>query len=764
MVFAFAGEARPLAGRAAELRGLAELIGGAARGRFRALVVSGEAGVGKTALIREACRRAGEDVEVRWARCLPLTSFNAPLLPLRPASPEWTGAGPAEFDAWLETVSRRRPTVLVVDDLHWADQSSLDVLMYVAAGPADRRLALLVTLRSSEVGPQHPVRSWLSDVRRLPGVDQLHLERLDRPATADQLADLLGEAPHQHLVDEVFARTRGNAYLTALLARGLPPGAAHLPADLPADLRDAVSRRWQGLPPPGRQLIRLLALAGRPQQPRMLSAAAARAGIRHPVPPLLRQAVEAGVVEPAGDGGYWFVHPLLAEVLADDLDPEDRRAAHAVLAGLLEPVGESGVERLVELADHHFHAGHTEAAYRWALRASRAAEQAGGHAECLRLLRRALELRPAGTARIELLTGIRDAAERAGEQAHELAAIEDLIPLVDPGKEPLFAAELLVRRMMLNITTGRRFADLSDVRTAVRYTADQPHSMQHAWAMAELAHAELWHGEPSGLERVAEAVRLARACGSAKALAYALAAQALARFLSGRGGGVAEAREAQAAAAEAGDFWAFTHAALLGANCRDDFACPEVLEHLRRIGAELTSLGCPHTYLARVYAGEATGLLLYGDWRRCLDRLRVALGSNPGPMPDVEARLTAALLACWQGRLPEARSHLTRAGEVFTELAYFPQFHFHAVRAELALAAGDSEAAFTAASDGAQGRVPPIMAERLLPLAARALADQAQRLGDERADPAPALTRLDDLRRRYPRVLRDGGPTRTIGS
>lgn len=113
--------------------------------------------------------------------------------------------------------------VLVVDDLPWADQSTLDVMMYVLAGLADRRLAVLATIRSGEVTENHPLRRWLADTRRLPGVSELRLDRLDRAATAEQLVGLLGGPPHERLVDQVYARTDGNAYLTTLLARGLRP-------------------------------------------------------------------------------------------------------------------------------------------------------------------------------------------------------------------------------------------------------------------------------------------------------------------------------------------------------------------------------------------------------------------------------------------------------------------------------------------------------------------------------------------------------------
>ena len=98
--------------------------------------------------------------------------------------------------------------MLVVDDLHWADQSTLDVLTYVLAGPVERRLAVVATIRSVEVGDRHPLQRWLADIRRLPSVEQLHLEPLDRVATGEQIAGLLGASPHQSLVEDVYTHTR----------------------------------------------------------------------------------------------------------------------------------------------------------------------------------------------------------------------------------------------------------------------------------------------------------------------------------------------------------------------------------------------------------------------------------------------------------------------------------------------------------------------------------------------------------------------------
>jgi DNA-binding CsgD family transcriptional regulator len=767
---------RPLVGRAGELDAVAELVQAAAGGDAGALLVSGEAGVGKTALASEASARVGDGSDVLWAPCLPLTSLAVPLLPLTTALRGWAAGhdvpmpalggsgeeGPSGFDTWLETVCRRHPMLLVIDDLQWADESSLDVLMYVLAGLPGRRLAVVATVRAGEEGG--PLRRWLADVRRFPAVAELSLGRLDRVATGEQLGGLLGRPPHQSLIDDVFARSQGNAYLTALLVRGLSPDARVLPAGLPTDLREAVTRAWRALSAPAQELTRLLAVAGRPQRADQLEDVGANGGASGHVVPLLREAVDAAVLQVGSDETYWFVHPLLAEVLEAVLLPEERRVLHAALADALEHAADSAeldVEAAVELADHHHRAGHEEEAYRWALLTAEAAGKAGGATEMLRLFRRALDLWPRvanpGISQIGLLRRIQAAADQTGDWEEELAAVDDLLAIVDGDAQPLLAAELLVRRRDLRLSTGREFAGLADVREAVRMSAGNPDSPEHARAMAALAHSELWHDVPSGPAHAEEAVRLARACGSARALAYALVANVMRRLIADETGGLPEAEEAQAAAAEARDFWAFAHATLWIGNCLDSPANRDVIERLRRGREEMISLSAPHPYIARLSVVEAAGLLQLGDWRGCEERLRVALASTPGPMPDVEARLIAASLSCRQGRRAEAEAHLARAEEVFAEQSGFLAFEFDAVRAELAVAAGDTERAVGAALTGLSMDGLPTLVERLIPLAARALADQAQAFRDRGADPTLAVARLDDLRSRYPDIVAETG-------
>jgi predicted ATPase len=253
---------RTLTGREAELAAVREVLDRAADGQSETLLVFGEAGVGKTALVQHAAAGARPPTLLLRGVCLPLLSISVPLLPLRSASRGSTGLqwphpwpldgldaiekAPALLDAWLQEVTSAAPVVLLVDDLQWADESTLDVLMYLVAGPADRRFALLATVRSQSVPDGHPFHRWLADALRLPRVTHLDLQPLDRAGTEAQVASLLGAVPHQTLVDDVFAHTLGNPYLNILVTADLEPTARRLPDDLPADLRIAVRRTWHG--------------------------------------------------------------------------------------------------------------------------------------------------------------------------------------------------------------------------------------------------------------------------------------------------------------------------------------------------------------------------------------------------------------------------------------------------------------------------------------------------------------------------------------
>ncbi|MHA6694315.1 helix-turn-helix transcriptional regulator [Homoserinimonas sp. A520] len=775
-----------LVGRSEELATIRALVDRATAGEAGALLVSGDPGVGKTALVQQACAQLQPDTIVLSGAALPLTTMSVPFLALRSAlrnrarSDGWSFFQPGQslvdvpilFDEWLEDRCREHPVVLVVDDLHWADQSTLDVLMYVLAGLEHRRLAVITTMRGSEMlGDGHPLQRWLADIHRLPRIQHLMLEPLDRVATDAQLTALLG-VPHRSLVEEVFRHTLGNAYLNRLLVVGVSPSARHLPPGLPADLKSAMLQSWRRLSAPSREISRVLAVGGRPLHASELGDVVGPAG-HGDVVGMLREAAENGILDVAPDGAYWFHHPLNAEVLEQGLPDEERQRLHSAFAEFSErrlaTAPEPTVELMVALADHHDQARHPAEAYRWALAASAAAGRAGGVAEMLRLLRRAVALRDqlpeAAESRQELLLRLRAAAARTGEYVEELKAIESLLDGLDRDAQPLLAAELLVRRMQLRFLSGLAFLAPDEMREAVRLAATEPLSWQHALALAELAHAESWEDNPDVTAHAEQALALARAAGDSRALSYALTTKSVVAIRRGRRQeGRALAIEAQDAALLVGEYWAYCHAAIWEANAAEMWPSRLYSNMLRGHREELMALGAPHTYIAFLSAAEAGSWFSIGEWRECLHRIRVVLGSDPGPLADVAARLAAAHLAAWQGRTVEAEAHLARADEIFAESSSFVNLEFAACRAEVCLAAGKSAEAFDAAMAGATSPgVAPTMCEWLMPLAARAIADQVQTANDNRRDPAPLLAQLEDLQRRFPSVIRDNDRTTELG-
>jgi DNA-binding CsgD family transcriptional regulator len=755
-------------------------------GRMSALLVSGDAGVGKTRLVEHVCASGSEDLLVLPGACLPMSATTVPLMPLRtavrrlPAGVErpvldaadaaaGSGGAPVIVDEWLERICAERPVALVVDDVHWADEASLDVLTYLLAGPPDRRLAVLLTLRRGEAGPGHLLPRWLADVRRLPSLSELSLTPFDRSATREQVAALMGGPPHESLVTEVVDRTGGNAYLNRLLVEDLPVDARHLPPGLPADLREAVLRPWNRLSDPARELVLALAVGGEVGAGAALERAVRlTSGPAEAAPLLLREAVDAGVLDAAPDGGWWFHHPLQAEALESFLAGEERRRLHAAFADACEADLASGpplepaaaLAATAAVAEHHVRAEHHSDAYAWTVRAAELAEESGDTRARLALLRRLVDLRDvvddADHSRVELLDRLRLAAEDVGDHESEFQAVAEMLREVDEADEPLLVGELLVRHEHMRFSSGRGFLRVEPVQRAAELTAYAPDSWQHAYALAEVAHAALWADGPDAMAVAERALERAEASGSPRALGYACAAASMARTFAGLPGGVELGARGAAAALEARDWWCFVHATLWELNGGDAWGTTEWATKAENRRREMEAHSAAHPYVAWLSTSEAGALLMIGDWQGCAERLRVALGSDPGAGPDVSTRLTAARLAALQGRSREAEDHLARADELFAETSGFLAFEFDAVRATVRLASGDAEGAYEAAMTGARSPgVPPTLCEWLCPLAARALADQAEVARASGASLDTVTQRLDDLVTHFPHVIVD---------
>src|SRR5688572_21117144 len=226
--------AQTLSGRAYDRGGLLDAVRAGLGGSPRAMLVHGEAGIGKTTLVRSVCEEVTrEGAQVLWGQSLRFGAVEAMYHPLVLALEGWLdeaddaerasvigavpaaalilpslGASPADspsmlmmvVDALLSRVVAGAPTVLVVDDVQWADPATWDALSYLVAGFARQRLALVTTHRD-EAAVSEQFQHWLGNIRRLPGTEELALTRLDQDATGDQIAELLGRPPPPRLVD-----------------------------------------------------------------------------------------------------------------------------------------------------------------------------------------------------------------------------------------------------------------------------------------------------------------------------------------------------------------------------------------------------------------------------------------------------------------------------------------------------------------------------------------------------------------------------------
>jgi DNA-binding CsgD family transcriptional regulator/tetratricopeptide (TPR) repeat protein len=778
-----------LVGRDDELGWIAGVLPGDAARPLAALIVDGDAGVGKTSLVREASTHLRSGTLVMSGACLPLTSMTVPFLPLRaafrdvvraavrtgerlPAAPDLDGAParvPLMVDAWLDEVAATRSVVLCVDDLHWADEGTLDVLQYLIAGPPDRPVAVIGTIRSEESTAGRPIDRWLAGVRRMPRVEFLTLGPLDREATGLLIGELMGAAPDQTLVEDVYRHSRGHPYLTELAVAGLPAGTRRLPGDLPTSLTSAVLESIRELAPAVQELLGIVAVGGAPSDAATLEAVIAGSRVRTRVPPeasvlrhLLAEAVQAGAVVAASDGSHWFRHPLTAEVLELELPPSVRAGWHAAFAereGELALRPHSSRETIVRVADHYHRSGLIEEAYRWALRAADIARESGAYSEELRLLSRAEQLHPAiahaSPSPIELVQRQRKAAKAAGSLQEELSLVERLLDAET--SDPLARAELLVRRMYVRAACQIEPRTPTVALEAVALSSVAPQSWQHALALAAWSEAHPLSSGTSASPAAIEALKIARSSGHGLATAWALTALAWSELVDGRRERAAQvARDAMVAAMGAGDYLAFNHAADTEAMSVEVWASRTHAESLRRRRVQLGDSLAPHIYFAWLAHSEASAWLAVGEWNECRAALRFCFGADPGPYTDAGARLAAARLAALQGRHEEAVAHVTRAEELLPSRRLALSFGLDAVRAEVFLAAGDPAAAFDAASDGiAERRGPGLMREWLLPLAARALADQADAARDAGHDCSELEAGVADLVSAYPEVQRN---------
>ncbi|MFF2271796.1 AAA family ATPase [Agromyces sp. NPDC058136] len=779
-------DALRLHGREHELSSISHELEAAVEGSTRLVVLHGEAGIGKTALMEAAARTAERRAHVLAVRNLPL-STRMPNLAVRTllaraeealadtSGGSGTDSGdtaapstvarpplPLRLDASIGRLTRSGPVVITVDDLQWADADTLDALMFLAGGAEERPLAIVVTVRS---GTGRPVDRWRADLLRLPGVRSIEIGPLDRLGLHDLIAARLGAPPHDALVRDVLARTGGNPYHAALLIDGLDPDALAAPpagtaAAVSGDLGTALLQTWATLPARTRELTVLLAIHGKP----------IRASILAGLDPAWREAVDelrpalaTHVLDHDDTGRVWFHHPLIAELLVASVPDDERRRQHATLARgverLIEVDGETP-ERLVDLADHLAAAGDAVGSFASSRRAVRALRGMERPAEVLRLLRRSVEQEHDEPAIVDdrraLLAAWADAAAAADADEDEFAAVRALLDEVGPD-EPLDRAELLLRERRLEFRLGGELSTSAALREAVELTADAPHSPVYARTLCELAYAEVIARDPRSVDHAVEALDLATRLGDPEAMAYALAVTAqLAAAKRDVAAASRLAEETFTVALPVRLFEPVTRAILWEA-----YSMPghrRAAGRLRDWRERLASAGAPRLTIAALACIEAAAWVAIGASPQARESLRIVRADGAPEYIELGVRSVAARFAAQHGRVDEAEAHLQRARERFPNPPAYAALELVVAQGLASLADGDPEGALDALWPMIEGGPGGRSSEWLVPLAARALADRATAARDDGADHGPALAELAGLEEAHPHV-----PPQTMG-
>jgi DNA-binding CsgD family transcriptional regulator len=639
--------------------------------------------------------------------------------------------------------AERSPVVLVLEDLHWADRSSRDLLAFLARTLRSGRVTLVASYRSDELHRRHPLRPLLAELVRLPGVERIELAPFSQAELAEYLEAIAGTPLPAGRVERIHARSEGNPFYAEQL---LAAGAGDAEVALSVTLADVLLGRVQALSEPAQQVLRVAAVAGRRVPHRLLAEAAGQ-----PEPELeqgLHEAIGGGVlVADFNTGTYMFRHALLQEAVYGELLPSEQVRLHASYARLLaaEPEGAAA-----ELAHHCLASHDLVGALRASLAAAREAEAILAPTETLRHLSRALKLwervpDPAavtGADRVDLLLRAAAAASAAGDRHRAAGLAQDAAASAEATGDPAQAAVAHERLGSYLLEAGRVEEALRARARAVELVPAEPPSRLRARVTAAMAQALINSGQQDEARRWSdEALMAARAVGSAEDEADVLITLGMIEEYTDPANARSLYAAGRARAAAAGNLG-------IEARALQDLAWMEVglgnLATARALfddGAELTrQTGLSWSRFGiGMRQGQCVVCYHVGAWDECeqlaaagpelvttltvarlaveglpvqiargrsvaakrLRQLVAFAGADPGLEKDLA--VLEAELATWQGDLDRARSAIQRALAAVDEMEQLDQawevawvcmtgLTVEAERAERAHAAGDAAA------------------------------------------------------------------------
>ena len=746
----------PLVGRADELARLLTRVDRAAAGRTSAVLLAGDAGVGKTRLLDElSARAAARGVRVLTGHCVDLGDVGLPYLPFvdllrvvtadpelaptgarnpvlagllagRPGStvpvppasersdltrplPHRAAPQPVEdgrlqlFEsvaALICEVASKGPLLIILEDLHWADRSSRDLLRYLLARLVDEPVAVVASYRADDLHRRHPLRPLLAELVRLPSVERLDLLPLPDAEVGALVRGLAASSGGvaESTVADVVARAEGNAfYAEELLAAGQHGEA------LPLGLTDVLLARVEQRSQAAQQVVRIAAVAGRRVRHELVAAV----GVLGPVEldDALAELVHSHLLVVSDDRRYRFRHALLREAVLADLLPGERVRLHAAIAAYLAATPGAGTA--AERAHHARESNDLPGAFDASLEAAAAAGRVGAPAEQLQHLEAALALwsavpdaaKRAGRDQAALVLETAGAARTVGEVHRAVALLRSALVLLGPNADPATRARVhytLAQAMVRFEDDAGAHHESSAAMTLV--PADPPSEVR-TWAAATHARMSYSLGlMDEGDAAAEEALAAADKLGLDSAWSDTAVSQVRARADIDPAVVRQRLDEALLRARRSGDVDVEMRVLYnLASVAFDDGRVEETLTWTRRATQRARDLGIEWSfYPAELRHLEVTALYTAGEWDASL-----AEADLLARVPEMAAHVRVAGLLVQVGRGdPAARERLRWAKSLIPRLHEHVLLGLVTAGSEIDLAAwdGDAEAAVEAAT------------------------------------------------------------------
>jgi DNA-binding CsgD family transcriptional regulator/tetratricopeptide (TPR) repeat protein len=745
-----------LVGRESELALLRDSLAGAAGGEGAAVLLAGEAGVGKSRLVQELVTLArGADARALLGGCVELGGQGIPFGPvveilrqlrdelggeelrvlLGPAReevarllpelgegeepPPRSDAAPRVQELLLGLFARlaeERALLLVFEDLQWADRSTLELLALLVRGLAGRSVLIVATVRPDELQRGHPFRELAARWDQQRAVRRIDLARLGVEHVREQIAAIGSAEPDGALVELIFERSEGIPLFVEELLGAVEEGDVRREY-LPPSLRDVLLARIDRLSPGARQLLRVASVGGRRVPDRLLAAVA-----QLPEAELyaaLREIVEHQLLTvDEGGRGYAFRHALERATIHEDLLPGERAGLHEAYARALEedPELAGGELEASAMLAHHWLAAHDSArALAASVRAGRGAVAASAPAEAQRHYEQALELwsqvpdaeRLAGIDHPALLDAAAAEASLAGalERAHAL--LSEALEEVDAEQAPERRAWLLARYGDQLRSRGRDAEAVAVLEQAVELLPEGPPSRTRAHVLGSLARALTLSADAwgRGAELAERAIEEAAAVGAFEERWEAQITLGCALFDRNQweeGLGLLERSLEEARSA--GLTWVALRAYVNLADVLVSLGSHERAIELADEGLRFADeWGLARSVGAFLRGNKLEALFRAGRWREAEAAAALPFAAAEGifaggiPLMRAEIMVLAGRREEAERELARARGHLGQA----TGVQWALPLAF--VEAELARSAGDLEAAHAAAEKGLSG-------------------------------------------------------------